>query len=308
MNPLIQKDKDLLLAAETRVIELVNESAAKNKQLHDRVNDFLKVVSDYHFNRDWPFTGDHRVTGGDIANRWGNLLQSFRIYDASCINRSWAGGDFDKAKALIGRLLVEHFTDRPIFADPPPPTRWRNLADIDRWQRALTYCTGGDMPNSCAIFQKYIDEEMKYPVKPDWDEGAVNTVTADVKAFKENATLLHKQTNGHIPAPSGAPLTYEDIKAKYDTLCPPISSSTQGTTMSIKIEQKTFVTAPGLCTIETKDLKVDIAVNVIKQAEDEIERLEKLKNKPKSVTKKIEDLQAGIDALVKELDSREETK
>lgn len=269
MSPLIQKDKDLLLAADAR-----QEVPAKRP---------IPVSWNYSSKLDF-----YRA------------MLAYRIDE-----ESWANVDNAEFIALWeDEIKMEEANITPVVNT----TRWRNLADIDTWQRTLGYCKSKYMPHACAIFQKYIDEEMKYPVKPDWDEGAVNTVTADVKAFKENATLLHKQTNGHIPVPSGAPLTYEDIKAKYDTLCPPISSSTQGTTMSIKIEQKTFVTAPGLGAIESKMLTVESAVSVIKQAEDEIERLEKLKNKPKSVTKKIEDLQAGIDALVKELDSREETK
>ena len=77
---------------------------------------------------------------------------------------------------------------------------------------------------------------------------------------------------------------------------------------AIKIEQVTFVTGNSGARVDIKDLSIDTCVEMIRDSEGCIESLNALKNKPKQVTSKIKELQDGIDALVKELDSRAETK
>ncbi len=75
-------------------------------------------------------------------------------------------------------------------------------------------------------------------------------------------------------------------------------------TYAIKVEQRTYVTLPGLGTNDVKNLTEDQVINAIKQTEDKIEELSKLKTKPKSLQARIEKYQEGIKALTDYLDAK----
>ena len=75
--------------------------------------------------------------------------------------------------------------------------------------------------------------------------------------------------------------------------------------MTIKIENRTYVSAPGLARIDVGQLNEDQIFELISQAEREIKKLESLENKPKRLARRIEELKTGIKQLVELLDERD---
>lgn len=69
--------------------------------------------------------------------------------------------------------------------------------------------------------------------------------------------------------------------------------------MSLKLTQQTLLNGEDAARLSDENLFARI-----KQAEDELERLGQIKNKPKSLTAKMEKMQGDIDALVQYIDSR----
>lgn len=78
------------------------------------------------------------------------------------------------------------------------------------------------------------------------------------------------------------------------------------TSASIKFEQVTFVTAPGFSRTDAKTLTEDQIIDAIQASEAHIKELESIENKTQRVQKRIEDIYAGIKALVELSNSRTE--
>lgn len=70
-------------------------------------------------------------------------------------------------------------------------------------------------------------------------------------------------------------------------------------TFAIKIETKTFINGQEVSTISEEDF-----FNLIFKAEQEVERLDRISNKPKALQARKEQLTTGIMSLVNFLDSR----
>jgi uncharacterized small protein (DUF1192 family) len=97
--------------------------------------------------------------------------------------------------------------------------------------------------------------------------------------------------------PSNLDTTYEPTQPMEEV---EMTTATQVTLSVPAIEQRTFVYGR-----DAKDYSDTEIVALIKQLEDEIERCKAVKNKPKSLKKSIEQMQANIQALVELSDSRE---
>lgn len=107
-------------------------------------------------------------------------------------------------------------------------------------------------------------------------------------AYGDDQADANRYITGIVDALGTCPRT------KTFTLLPPEP------TVNIKIETKTFFNGADISTMTD-----DALFDNIQRAENEIQRLENIKTKPKRLTKKIEELQAGLKQLVEVLDSRD---
>lgn len=107
----------------------------------------------------------------------------------------------------------------------------------------------------------------------------------------------------------------------YNLMYPPVASgngSTEATqptttqeetnmnalTANIKIETRTFITAPGIAYVDASKLDADAIIAAIAEAEKAIKELGTIENKPKVLQEKIDALQDGVRKLVEMLDAR----
>jgi hypothetical protein len=109
-----------------------------------------------------------------------------------------------------------------------------------------------------------------------------------------SGSLVVQMDNGH-KTPNGS-------SKKFALVTPRNTNVTQGGTMPFKINIKSQTLVNG--TVIDKNTTDEAFYGYISDAEAEIARLEKMVNKPASLTAKIEALQSGIDALVTLCDER----
>lgn len=76
-------------------------------------------------------------------------------------------------------------------------------------------------------------------------------------------------------------------------------------TTSLSFTTVNYVSINGNAPIDLSKLPADNIFSLIEQTEAEIKRLNEISNKPKALVKRIDDLQAGIDRLVAEIDGRD---
>lgn len=75
-------------------------------------------------------------------------------------------------------------------------------------------------------------------------------------------------------------------------------------TANIKIETRTFITAPGLNDRDANTLTADTIIAAIAEAEKAVKELNTIENKPKVLQEKIDSLNDGVRKLVELLDAR----
>ena len=107
------------------------------------------------------------------------------------------------------------------------------------------------------------------------------------------------------------PKHIDDTPARVETVYynPPGTPTFEGTipmsTTSLSFTTVNYVSINGGAPIDLSKLPADNIFSLIEQTEAEIKRLNEISNKPKALVKRIDDLQAGIDRLVAEIDGRD---
>lgn len=109
------------------------------------------------------------------------------------------------------------------------------------------------------------------------------------------------------------PKHIDDTPARVETVYynPPgnHTPTSEGTipmsTTSLSFTTVNYVSINGGAPIDLSKLPADNIFSLIEQTEAEIKRLNEISNKPKALVKRIDDLQAGIDRLVAEIDGRD---
>lgn len=139
--------------------------------------------------------------------------------------------------------------------------------------------------------------EHQFDIVAEIVDASETPVTLDelTDAFRRNTTAWSTAD----PIPFGA--APED-SIMYITLIPEQETNTMSSLNPITVETRTFVNG-----VDAKQLSDDSIFAKIAEAEAEIERLNKIKRKPKALQARIDALTAGIDALVALSDTRQAT-
>lgn len=109
------------------------------------------------------------------------------------------------------------------------------------------------------------------------------------------------------------PKHIDDTPARVETVyynppgnpTPTFEGTIPMSTTSLSFTTVNYVSINGGAPVDLSKLPADNIFSLIEQTEAEIKRLNEISNKPKALVKRIDDLQAGIDRLVAEIDGRD---
>jgi hypothetical protein len=128
--------------------------------------------------------------------------------------------------------------------------------------------------------------EVASPLTGDWGISAISPI-ADALDKMRPGPITRAPDNGDALANIGIQFASQFIQPEKET-----------TVNTIKIETRTFVNNQDVATMSPAQI-----YDLIAKQEEAIEKLRAIKNKPLLLKQEIEDRQAGIDALVKHLDT-----
>lgn len=179
------------------------------------------------------------------------------------------------------------------------------------------------------VFAPWMDAEIVHHIMTALDD---NTLELYLKRVEEGAASItfnwHYKTNSSIYVPPAKGKTsadttqmwsdFFDVKPKgvpahraiaeainFHRSKTPNEDTTMTTTVApVTIENVTYVTVDGN-RVDVSKISVETIFSYIEKAEAEIERLNKLKARPKALERRIEELTNGIQALVAAADARE---